>query len=63
MIPRFIQEAIDEKLDHLRNIADHYAKQAAYHQAATCINAYAITVSTPRIPPTHLIMTSYPGRD
>lgn len=63
MIPPFIQQAIDEKLDHLRNIADHYSSQSAYHQAAVCLNAYALTTNNPHISPTHLIMTSYPGKD
>ena len=63
MIPPFIQQAIDEKLDHMRNIADHYANQVAKLEAAVCFNAYALTVYNPHISSTHLTMTSYPSKD
>ena len=56
------QQAIREKLEYMRNRADHLARSAARHGAAACLDAYMISASFP-ISNANLTMTSYPDRD
>ena len=63
MMNRISRDAIAEKMDLMKNAADHMVKHTRSANTIACLDAYALTIQMPKLNPRMLMMTAYPGTD